>query len=136
MSPHRQLSDSKAESGVTLNSLRGELQRQCDAASGGELNREEAMLVVQAHTLDTFFHTLARCAASNMGEYLGACETYLRLALKAQSQCRATIETLATIKNPAPVAFVRQANVAGDVNNGIAASPVTGCKATDSVICG
>jgi hypothetical protein len=34
------------------------------------------------------------------------------LALKAQSQCRATLETLAAIKNPQPVAFVRQANIA------------------------
>jgi hypothetical protein len=43
---------------------------------------------------------------------MGACETYLRLALKAQSQCRATLETLAAIRNPQPVAFVRQANIA------------------------
>jgi hypothetical protein len=39
-------------------------------------------------------------------------DRYLRLGLKAQSQCRATLETLATIKNPQPVAFVRQANIA------------------------
>jgi hypothetical protein len=45
-------------------------------------------------------------------------EQYLRLALKPQSQCRATIETLAVLKNP-PV-FTRQANIAGQqvVNNG------------------
>jgi hypothetical protein len=47
-----------------------------------------------------------------MGEYIGAAETYMRLALKAQSQCRATIETLALMKNPQAVTFVRQANVA------------------------
>jgi hypothetical protein len=47
-----------------------------------------------------------------MGEYMDATETYLRLALKAQGQCRATLETLAVIKNPQPVAFVRQANIA------------------------
>ena len=35
----------------------------------------------------------------------------MRIALKAQSQCRATVETLATIKNPA-VVFARQANIA------------------------
>ena len=35
----------------------------------------------------------------------------MRLALKAQGQCRATLETLATIKNP-PVVFARQANIA------------------------
>jgi hypothetical protein len=45
----------------------------------------------------------------------------MRLALKAQSQCRATIETLAEIKNPQPVAFVQQADVAHgpqQINNG------------------
>ena len=47
-----------------------------------------------------------------MGQYMNATETYLRLALKAQGQCRATLETLAMIKNPQPVAFVRQANIA------------------------
>jgi hypothetical protein len=54
---------------------------------------------------------------------LGATETYLRLALKAQSQCRATLETLAAIKN-APVIYARQANVTTgpqQVNNGVAA---------------
>jgi hypothetical protein len=35
----------------------------------------------------------------------------MRLAFKAQSQSRATIETLAAIKNP-PVVFTRQANIA------------------------
>ena len=44
----------------------------------------------------------------------------MRLALKAQSQCRATIEALTNIKNPRPVAYVRQANIgqAVQVNNG------------------
>jgi hypothetical protein len=51
---------------------------------------------------------------------MGACETYLRLALKAQAQCRATLETLAEVKNPKPPTFVRQQNVAyqQQVNNG------------------
>ena len=45
----------------------------------------------------------------------------LRLALKAQSQCRATVETLAEIKNPA-VIYARQANVTTgpqQENNGV-----------------
>jgi hypothetical protein len=45
----------------------------------------------------------------------------MRLALKAQSQCRATLETLSVVKNPPSVAFVRQANIANgpqQVNNG------------------
>jgi hypothetical protein len=50
-------------------------------------------------------------------------EGFMRLALRAQSQCRATLETLATIKNP-PVVFARQANIANgpqQVNNGVPA---------------
>lgn len=40
---------------------------------------------------------------------------------KCSTQCRATLETLAEIKNPRPVVFVRQANIANgpqQVNNG------------------
>ena len=47
---------------------------------------------------------------------------YKRQALKAQAQCRATLEALAEIKNPRPVAFVKQANISGghqQVNNGM-----------------
>ena len=100
------------------------LSDQAKAVSDGKLDRAEHMLTVQAHTLDAVFNTLARKAAVNMGgrgEYLETAELYLRLALKAQSQCRATLETLALMKNPAPVAFVRQANIAHgpqQVNNG------------------
>ena len=47
----------------------------------------------------------------------------MRLALKAQSQARATAETLALMKNPMP--YIRQANIAHgpqQVNNGTPAS--------------
>lgn len=70
------------------------------------------MLIAQAHTLETLFYELTRRAGLNMRRCLDTTETYMRLALKAQSQCRATLETLAAIKNPAPVAFVHQANIA------------------------
>jgi hypothetical protein len=78
------------------------------------------MLMAQAAALNAIFTELARRAAVNMGEYLQATETYLRLALKSQAQCRATLQTLAEIKNPHPVAFVKQANIANgpqQVNN-------------------
>jgi len=53
----------------------------------------------------------------------------MRLAFKAQAQCRATLETLAVLKNP-PV-FTRQANIAAQqvVNNG---TMVTGSRAGNS----
>jgi hypothetical protein len=96
---------------VDVTSLANELSAQIAAVRSGDLGRAEAMLISQAHVLEALFHELARRAGANMGEYLQAAETYMRLALKAQSQCRATLETLATIKNP-PIAFVRQANIA------------------------
>jgi hypothetical protein len=37
---------------------------------------------------------------------------YLRLGSKAQSQCRATVETLNLMKNPPSAMFVKQANLA------------------------
>ena len=78
----------------------------------GDLSEPEAILMAQAVTLDLIFGTMARRAALNMSEYLNAAETYLRLGLKAQAQCRATLETLAEIKNPPRTSFVKQANVA------------------------
>lgn len=87
----------------------------------------ERMLLSQAHALDVMFTNLARRAASHIGcNMLPAMETYMRLALRAQNQCRMTLETLATIKNP-PVVFAKQANIANNqqVNNGEAVSAGT-----------
>ena len=53
----------------------------------------------------------------------GASGNVLAVALKAQSQCRTTRETLANIKNP-PKVFAWQANIAHgpqQVNNGVPA---------------
>ena len=97
---------------LDLAGLTHALSEQTKAATDGNLGRAEAMLIAQAHTLDAVFNTLARRAALNIGEYLGACETYLKLALRAQSQCRATLEALAEMKHPRSVAFVGQANIA------------------------
>jgi hypothetical protein len=103
---------SKSFGEMSINTLVDNLGKQCELASGGNLKRAEALLTAQAHTLDAIFNNLARRAALNAGEYMNACEIYLRLALKAQTECRATLETLAVIKNPQPLAFVRQANIA------------------------
>lgn len=98
------------------------------AVKGGSLAAAEGLLVAQAVTLNAIFGELSRRASLNMGEYLGAMDTYMRLALKAQAQCRATLETLAAIKNP-PVVFARQANInhggQQQVNNGAQAAGAT-----------
>ena len=88
----------------------------------GDLGDAESLLTAQGVVLNTIFTELTRRSLVNMGDYLDAAERYLRLALKAQSQCRATIETLALMKNP-PLVFAKQANIAHgpqQVNNGVA----------------
>jgi len=101
-----------------INALVTELGAQAAAASSNKLARMEAMLTTQAHTLDLIFNELARRARQNINEYPEAFERYLRLSLKAQSQCRSTIEGLAELKNPKPVAFVQQANIANGAYSG------------------
>ncbi len=96
---------------VDLMALIEATEVQIQAVQDGDLKRTESMLITQAHTLDAIFNELALRAALNMGEYIGAMETYMRVALKAQSQCRATLETLAEIKNPQPTAFIKQQNI-------------------------
>jgi hypothetical protein len=98
------------------------LKEKADAVNSGSLKEVEALLMNQAIALNIIFGELARRAALNMGEYLEPTDKYLRLALKAQGQCRATLETLAAVKNP-PVVFAKQANIAGghqQINNGTA----------------
>ena len=41
-------------------------------------------------------------------EYLNQTETYSRIALKAQNQCRQTLATLIEMKNPRRTMFVKQ----------------------------
>lgn len=99
------------------------LHDRAKAIRGNKLGSAEDMLTAQAAALNAMFLELARRSGANMGEYIQAAETYMRLALKAQAQCRATLDTLATIKNP-PVLYARQANIANgpqQVNNGTAA---------------
>lgn len=117
---------------LSLSDMVISLKEQGQAANGGDLSAGERMLSAQAVTLNSMFAELARRAAMNMGTHLQATETYLRLALKAQAQSRATLETLATIKNP-PV-FARQANINNggqqQVNNGTgsATAPLSPAK--------
>ena len=101
--------------------LATKISEQTDAMHSGDMKGIESMLFAQALTLQATFTALSRRAALNAGTHIGATDTYLRLALRAQGQCRATLETLANIKNPRPVAFVKQANIANgpqQINNG------------------
>jgi hypothetical protein len=97
------------------------MREQATAVQGGNLAEAEAMLINQATALQAIFVRLIEkgMAQDQLLQY----ETHMRLALRAQSQCRATIEALAAIKNP-PVIYAKQANVTSgpqQINNGTAA---------------
>ncbi|TRZ64886.1 MAG: hypothetical protein D4S02_10040 [Rhodocyclaceae bacterium] len=108
---------------IDINFMVSELRTQIAEVQKGDMKRPEAMLVAQAHTLDTLFCNLTSRAQCNMvARYGEAAERYMKLALKAQSQCVRTIEALGELKNPRSVAFVKQANIAHgpqQVNNGV-----------------
>lgn len=105
-----------------INELIEIISRDIKKINAGDMSRAEGMLMAQAEALQSIFTTMSLRAMGQ--EYMKNMETYLRLALKAQSQCRATLETLSNIKNP-PVIYANQANItngAQQINNGI---PVT-----------
>lgn len=102
-------------------SMMAELKAQAAAVNGGDLSHAEAMLMNQATALQTLFMRLTERGLEQ--SHMPNLEAFMRLALRAQAQCRATLETLAAIKNP-PVIYARQANVTTgpqQVNNGVAA---------------
>lgn len=92
-----------------LQTIADGLADRCKSVFKGDLRAAESMLISQAKALDIVFAALARRAIGQ--EYLIQFDVNLRLALKAQNQCRMTLETLAAIKNP-PVVFAKQANIA------------------------
>lgn len=93
---------------IDVPGLLATLRDHATAVNDGDLSRAEAMLINQADALQCVFVNLAERALRQ--EYLVHAEGFIRLALKAQSQCRATLETLSNVKNP-PVIYARQANV-------------------------
>lgn len=94
------------------------MREQAELVRAGDMSRAEAMLITQAHALNAMFTNLAERAQNQTG--LPQIQCLMGLALKSQSQCRATLEALAEMKNPRAVAFVKQANIANgpqQVNN-------------------
>ncbi|WP_435199767.1 hypothetical protein [Qipengyuania sp. 902] len=76
------------------------VQLVANEAAEGELAMASRILASQAIALDSMFAELARRAALNMGEYMDASERYGRLALRAQTNCRTTLEALAKLHQP------------------------------------
>lgn len=69
-------------------------------AESGDLALASQLLTAQAITLDAMFTELARRSAITMRDYFNAAERYARLAMKAQANCRTTLEALAKLHQP------------------------------------
>jgi hypothetical protein len=96
------------------------LKDQGAAANRNDLSQAEAMLMNQATALQSLFARMTERAHGV--EHMANFEIFIRVALKAQAQCRVTLETLVAIKNP-PLVYAKQANVTTgpqQINNGIA----------------
>jgi hypothetical protein len=96
---------------LSLTEMLGSLDRAGAAVNANDLSAAERLLIAQAIALNTVFCELTARSSVLIVESLDRAERCMRLGLKAQSQCRATIETLSHIKNP-PVVFAKQANFA------------------------
>jgi hypothetical protein len=93
------------------------MREQAEAIQAGDMRQVEAMLINQAVALEGLFADLIRKASIQTA--MPNIEGFMRLALRAQNQSRATLETLGNLKNPKAV-FVRQANFSAghqQVNN-------------------
>ena len=90
------------------------LEKQVDLVENGNVNRIEQMLFSQAHALDAIANNLFRRAKPQ--EYMNQFESFLKLGLKAQSQCRSTLEALVSMRKPT---HLNQTNIAHNqqVNN-------------------
>ena len=105
-----------------LNILNG-LKQQIADVQAGDMTSIEAMLVAQANSLQTMFVSLGRKAVNS--SMLPQYTAFMNLALKAQSQSRATIQALVELKFPKQSTFVKQANIANghqQINNGRASN--------------
>jgi hypothetical protein len=104
---------------IDVPGLLATLRGHAAAVNKGDLSRAAAMLMNQADALQTIFVNLTERALRQ--EYHVHMEGFMKLALKAQSQSRATLQTLSEVKNP-PVVYARQANVTTgpqQINNGV-----------------
>lgn len=115
------MGNSLNSAGVKTTDVSDEIAIVAAAVSRGDMRRPEEMALAQASTLDFMFARLSELAFRNIQNPVF--EAWMRLAFRAQSQCARTLETLATLKNPA--IFARQVNVANQqvVANGTALAP-------------
>jgi len=113
MSSQRVVAASEREQGLDqhldIPRLMAVLKAESERLSEGKSGDVGPILANQALALQSLFARLTERALSH--SHVSNIEAFMRLALRAQNQCRATLETLSSL-NKAPTVFAQQANVA------------------------
>ena len=113
MSSQRVVAASEREQGLDehldIPRLMAVLKAESERLSEGKSGDVGPILANQALALQSLFSRLTERALSQ--SHMSNIEAFMRLALRAQSQCRATLEALSSL-NKAPTVFAQQANVA------------------------
>lgn len=76
------------------------LKEEIERAIAGDMALASRIYTSQAISLDAIFTEMARRSIMNMGQYPATMERYMRLAIKAQAACRATLAELAKLHQP------------------------------------
>jgi len=106
--------------------LMAALKAESERLSGGKSEDIGPILANQALALQSLFSRLTERALSQ--SHTSNIEAFMRLALRAQSQCRATLESLSSL-NKTPTVFAQQANVATNQQINYAQNQLSGNEA-------
>ena len=103
---------------LSLQDCTAVMKEDAQAVTDGNFGKLESMLNGQAIALNAMFNNFAKRAMH--ADVMPKLDAYFRLALKAQAQCRSTVEAIAEIKYPKSATFIKQANIAQQqqINNG------------------
>jgi len=118
---------------ISANDVQAAIDLMADAVKGGDLSDMESMLTAQAVALQSMFTALAARATQVRG--IAEINAITSLALRAQAQSRATVDSIVNLKHPRTTVIAKQANIAAaggqqQVNNGVLASPAPAHEAT------
>jgi len=98
----------------------------------GDRSALEAILAAQVITCNSIFTDCVKRARQNY-QSVEVHDRLMRIGLRAQNQCRATVESIALMQNP-PAVFARQANITNgpqQINNGVPPPPNQVARASE-----
>lgn len=105
---------------LDMQELTRQLAKQSQAIADGDTEQLTKLLASQLLSLNAIFAKFGALSISS--EYMKNIDTYSKIALRAQSQGRATAEAISAIQNPPHATFMTQNNISHgapqQVNNG------------------